>query len=385
MANKISFTLQELAGIEPPVEGRAEYQCKDIPQLRLRVTHTGVMSFNVYARRKGGDAERITIGKFPDIKPTVAITEAKKIISELALGKSYTAQTAAKRANGSLNDLCDFFMARKEIRVTTFDTYKDIYKNHIEDRLGKRKADTITPDDVRNEHNRIGKTAKRTANKFLGMVRSVYRKSIEMGHFKGSDPTSGIKKFPEQSRDRFLLKDELEIFWEALAESPDHFQHFIEMLLLTGARRANVLAMRWDDINLKGKVWVIPADKAKAGQNITIALDQKALDILAKRKQIAGKSPWVFPADSVTGHYMEPKRAWASLLKRSGLENLRIHDLRRTLGSWMASSGINSAITAKAMGHTSMAAASIYQRLASIEPVREAVATVTDELFKGKK
>lgn len=385
MAQKIGFTLEQIGGIVPPAEGRTEYQCKDIPQLRLRVTHTGVMSFNVYARRKGGAAERITIGKFPDIKPTVAITEAKKIISELALGKSYAAQTAAKRANGSLNDLCDSFMERKEIRSTTLATYKDIFKNHIEGRLGKRKADTITPDDVRNEHTRIGKTAKRTANKFLGMVRSVYRKAIESADYKGTDPTSGIKKFKEHSRERFLLKDELEIFWEALAESPEHFQHFIELLLLTGARRANVLAMRWEDINLKGKVWVIPADQAKAGQSITIALDQKALDILKIRKEICEKSPWVFPADSESGHYMEPKKAWASLIKRSGLENLRIHDLRRTLGSWMASSGINSAITAKAMGHSSMAAASIYQRLASIEPVRDAVASVTDELFKGKK
>ena len=109
--------------------------------------------------------------------------------------------------------------------------------------------------------------------------------------------------------------------------------------------------MRWCDIDLDEAMWRIKAADAKAGEEIQIPLTPEAMAALKQRQIDAGASEWVFPAESQSGHYQEPKRAWATLQKRAGLEDLHIHDLRRTMGSWLVRTGANTAINAKALGH----------------------------------
>jgi integrase len=156
------------------------------------------------------------------------------------------------------------------------------------------------------------------------------------------------------------------------------------LALLTGARRSNVLAMRWRDIDMNEALWKIQAADAKGDEQMNIPLTPEAMAVLIQRRFNSDTSPWVFPAESKTGHYQEPKRAWATLQKRAELEDLRIHDLRRTMGSWLVRTGANTAINAKALGHKSMQAAAIYQRIADTDPVREAMEKATTAFMGGK-
>ncbi len=88
--------------------------------------------------------------------------------------------------------------------------------------------------------------------------------------------------------------------------------------------------MRWDDVHLDRGTWEIP--ETKGGEPHTAALSSEAVSVLAARKaRVTG--PWVFPGPGKSGHYMEPKRAWRSFLERTGIDDLRIHDLRRTLAA----------------------------------------------------
>ncbi len=90
---------------------------------------------------------------------------------------------------------------------------------------------------------------------------------------------------------------------------------------------------------------------------------------------------WVFPSpSSKSGHIEEPKKAWKNLLERAEIEDLRIHDLRRTLGSWQAATGANSFIIGKSLGHKTQHATAIYARL-NMDPVRESVNRATDAMF----
>ena len=80
--------------------------------------------------------------------------------------------------------------------------------------------------------------------------------------------------------------------------------------------------------------WTIPGEQMKNNQSLTLALSEEELDLLkARRKKPPGE--WVFPGDWRTGHYVEPKRAWARLLRRAKIEDLHIHDLRRSLASFV--------------------------------------------------
>ena len=101
--------------------------------------------------------------------------------------------------------------------------------------------------------------------------------------------------------------------------------------------------------------------------------------LLQRRTQAVDKDElWVFPADGASsktgerGHLIDPKKAWSRILDRAKIKDLRIHDLRRTAGSYMAIKGVSSAIIGKALGHRSPRSTAIYARLTE-DPVRQAL------------
>ena len=96
----------------------------------------------------------------------------------------------------------------------------------------------------------------------------------------------------------------------------------------------------------------------------------------------AGSGEFVFPGEGVTKHIVEPKKAWATLLKAAGIENLRIHDLRRTLGSWQARTGASLPIIGKSLNHKTHQATAIYARL-DLDPVRQSVNTATAAMMEA--
>lgn len=149
------------------------------------------------------------------------------------------------------------------------------------------------------------------------------------------------------------------------------------MSLLTGARKSNTLAMRWKDINFTTATWRIELTKNDDAQ--TVHLPQQAVDILTERKW-SSESPFVFEGAGRSGHLADPKKAWARILKEAGIDNLRIHDLRRTLGSYQAATGANGYIIGKSLGHRSQQSTAIYARL-NLDPVRESVNKATDVMF----
>ncbi len=92
-------------------------------------------------------------------------------------------------------------------------------------------------------------------------------------------------------------------------------------------------------------------------------------------------SEWVFSSDiSKSGHFSDPKKAWQRVLNSAGIENLRLHDLRRTLGSWQAATGATTAMIGKSLGHRSQQATAIYERL-NIDPIRNTMSIATEAMF----
>jgi len=173
-----------------------------------------------------------------------------------------------------------------------------------------------------------------------------------------------------------LKGDELPRFFAALAAEEDElFRDFFSVTLYTGARRWNVLSMRWADVDLESATWVIPAADFKTRRPMHVVLSIEALEILKRRKQHA-VTEWVFPSRGKKGHLVEPKTAWERLRERSGLKDLRIHDLRRTLGSWQAAGGSSLPVIGKSLGHTQASTTQIYARL-DLEDVRLSVAKAT--------
>ena len=133
-----------------------------------------------------------------------------------------------------------------------------------------------------------------------------------------------------------------------------------------------MMAMRWNQLDLENAIWTIPADESKNNEKINIPLVPDAKVMLSKRRSQAS-SVYVFPSSkSKTGHIVNPNKAWRRIIKKAELIDVRIHDLRRTMGSFMAAGNTSTVIIGKALGHSDPSATAIYSRL-NLDPVRQAM------------
>ncbi|HUU84983.1 MAG TPA: site-specific integrase [Phycisphaerae bacterium] len=269
----------------------------------------------------------------------------------MADGKNPAQARRAARVEPTLGDLWEHFRtthAEAKLSPRTVEGHKAQWKAHLKPWVGRRLS-AVTQGDVAKLH---AKSGPYMANRVLSLIGTMYARAGELG-WKGNNPAKGIKRFPERERERFLQGDELPRFFKALAEEPsDTMRDFFALALLTGARRSNVAAMRWEEIDLDARTWKIP--NTKSGEPVTIPLLPLAVDVLRARLEARkGEGEWVFPSRSKTGRLVAPDGAWRELLKRAGLTGLRLHDLRRTLGSWQAIMGSSLPIIGKALGrHT---------------------------------
>jgi integrase len=199
--------------------------------------------------------------------------------------------------------------------------------------------------------------------------------------FAGENPANGISKFRERSRQRFLQADEVPRFFASLAEEEPLIRDYILLCLLTGARKTNVLEMRWDQVNLEGATWRIPSELTKNGEEHTIPLVPRAVEIL-KERQSSSSSEWVFPGPGKTQRLVSPKNAWLRIKRRAGLDDLRLHDLRRTLGSWQAATGASLAVIGRTLNHKDVSTTLIYARL-NLDPIRHSMEVATSALLSA--
>jgi integrase len=298
--------------------------------------------------------------------------------SAIAGGKNPASDRRTVRDEATLEELFETYLehhARPHKKTWRED--RGIFNLHLAAwRL--RKVSSLRKLDVTMLHGRIGRgRGQYAANRVVELLCTMFNKAREWG-WRGENPAAGVKAFRERKRDRFLQPEELPAFFESLAEEMNGtIRDYILVSLLTGARRANVQEMRWPEINWKSAVWTIP--ETKSGEPLTVPLSPPCLRILEGRRRDR-ESDWVFPGPGKTGHLVEPKKAWKRILKRAGLQDLRLHDLRRTLGSWQAAAGVSLPIIGKSLGHKSLAATQIYARL-NLDPVRQAVNAAGDAML----
>lgn len=399
--NRIEFSKTKLEKLPHPDAGRETYYDTRVPKLALRVTAAGSKSFYVI-RREGTQVFWLKLGTFPDTSVENARKLAEAELGKFSTGNNPVKAKRAEKLTPTLEDAFDQYMKLHAIpkgRKRT-DDFRAIWercigkmpeterKKHGRPRAkhpagvdwSARKLDEVTTPEIRRLHAEIGTTHKILANAALEVLRTVYARAIEFG-YPGENPARGITPFPKHKRDRFIQAGELPEFFTALAaDTSEDFKHFVLLALLTGARRTNVLSARWQDLDLTAKVWRIP--DTKSGEPLLLPLVPEAVEIFEARKP--KREGFVFPAESATGHMTPPKKRWKALGIRAGVSDLRIHDLRRSLGSWQAIGGASLVVIGRSLGHKSPDATAIYARL-SMDPVRASMNAATDAMLVAGK
>ena len=363
----INFTKATIDSLPLPVKGqRLEFYDNKVNHLLVRVSATGRKTFQVY-RWHEGKPSRVTIGTHPDLSIEQVRKEAEKLNAYFAKGENPADKKRQQRAEMTFADLFQEYMERHaKMKKKTWQEDQRQFAQYLGS-ISRKQLSTISKKDIATIHSKIGQEAKTAANRCLALLSSVFGRAIEFGLWEGLNPCLGVKKFPEQSRDRFLNGEELRRFFKALEQEQNTtLRDFFLVALLTGARRSNVMAMRWNELDLKNATWKI--QETKNGTPQTVPLTESVLEILQNRRENTS-SFFVFPGKGTTGHLVEPKTAWARICNTTGLEGVRIHDLRRTMGSWQAIAGSSLPLIGKSLGHKSQQATAIYSRL-DLDPVR---------------
>jgi integrase len=304
---------------------------------------------------------------------------AAKRAGEIADGKNPQAERRTRRDEPTVGDLWNHWLlhAKAHKKPRSVEEDERNYKLHLAPLVGRRLS-TIKKSEVQTLHAKLGRDKGiYAANRVLALLRAMLNRADDIG-YRGSNPAAGVRLFKEVARDRFLHPQELEAFFKALDAEPSLFRDFFAVCLLTGARKGNVLSMKWDDLDLQAGYWRIP--ETKNNTVVVVPLVAPAMAILQERREAADGSPWVFPGHKQGTHLRTPQGAWERIVKRAGLVDLRTHDLRRSLGSWMAGQNVSLTIVGKVLGHKTPQATAIYARVA-MDPQREAMANATSAML----
>ena len=377
---RFAFTKTTLESLTAPVAGRDVYSDSRTPGLILRITPAGSKSFYFYRKVKGRPV-RMLLGKFPEISVENARKACQATSGKIALGKDPQAERCAARHEQTIGGLFSFWLeTHAKQRKRTWKEDERQYNTFIK-AWANRKLSAIKKTDMQALHARVGeKSGRYAANRLLALLRAMFNKAPDMG-FAGSNPTMGIKKFQEEKRDRFLHGDDLRVFFTALGAEPNaDLRDFFIVCLFVGAENPTC----WP---CNGKISTSAPEyggspKPRAGNRLWFPSPVRSYNSWQHAGTLRTARRGSFRPAAGPATSWSLRAAWKRIITRAGLKDVRPHDLRRSLGSWMAMTGSSLPVVGKMLGHTQPATTAIYARLA-VDPIRQAAETAVDAMRKA--
>jgi integrase len=386
---------------------------EDIPGFGLRVLPSGVRSYLVQYRNAQGRSRRLTIGKHGKVTADGARKDALRIFDAVRSGKDPVMERRTYIDAPIVNDLLDRYITEhveKRNRPRTRDEVKRLVERHIRPRLGRHKVAAVTRQDVAKLHQELARTP-RQAN----FVLAVCSKAFGLAELwamrpEGTNPCTKIERNAENARERFLSADELGrlgatlrraesegLPWKVDTHKPQS-KHLpmpenrrtlyarvttaaVELLLYTGCRLSEVLNLRWEQVNFDGGTIAIA--ETKAGKPQVVTLNAPARRVLMDLYR-AKKSPWVLPSSDAQRPLSQTaiENAWQKIRAAAKLDDVRLHDLRHTVGTYAGQSGANAFLVRDLLRHKSLSMTGRYVNRAD-DPVRTLSDQVGERIAAG--
>ena len=358
-----------------PEEGQLFLRDSEVKGFGVRLT-AGGKTF-IVEKRIAGQVKRMTIGAYGVLTVDQARDMARELIVRITKGEDPVQAKVDKRNEPTFKDLEDMYIERHIPRkrsgssdIMAFNKYLTVWHS--------RKLSSIKRGDVAQLHAQIGKKHQYRANRIVALIGKMFSLAKVWGMYEGDNPTIGIELYREEKRDRFLRQDEMPVFFTSLAEEKDiYLKASILTMLLTGARKSEVLSMQWKDIDMALGTWRIP--QTKAGRPHYLPLPKQIRALLASLP-IMKDNPYVFVGAKSGGHIVDIKKAWGRIKERAKISDIRVHDLRRTLGSWMAAGGDSLLIIGRTLNHSQLKTTEIYARL-QLDPIRAALQANAEKML----
>jgi integrase len=349
--------------------------------LGARTTAAGAKAFVLtYTVRGSGRQRRFTIGGCDRWTASDARAEAKRLKAMIDQGGDPLADIEAEREAPDMGDLIARFREEHfpRLRASSAADYERMLRNYVLKHFSEStKVADVTFTDIDALHRKITRLGyEHRANRVIAMLHKAFALAVRW-EMRTDNPVRGIEHNAEHARRRYMTSDELARVVEALAKFPDKdIADALRLLLLTGARRNEVLAMKWADVDLTTGTWSKPAASTKQNAPHSVPLSAPARVLLADRlgQKVDGEV-YVFPGNGSKKHLVNVWNAWQRICKATGIEGLRVHDLRHSYASQLASAGHSLSLIGALLGHTQPQTTARYAHLFD-DPMRKATEQV---------
>ena len=359
----------------------------------VRVRPSGSKSFVAVYRTGGRNSplRRVTIGGVGKIEVGKARDEAKAIIRGAELGEDRAAEKAKARAELTVGQVCDLYLDEgcDTKKASTIATDRGRVERHIKPLLGRKRIGEVTRSDVERFMRDVasGKTAadvktkkrgraiveggKGTATRTVGLLGGIMSFAVAR-RFRADNPVRGVKRYPDKKGETFLSAAELGRIGAALADAEaaganPSARGSIRLLAFTGARKSEIAALRWREVDLDRGY--LRLGDSKTGAKV-VPIGAPAIEILSAVAAVEG-TDFVFPASSGEGHFQGTEKVWRAVRAAAGFPSLRLHDLRHSFASVGLARGDALPVIGAILGHADVKTTSRYAHLAD-DPVKAA-------------
>jgi integrase len=359
-----------------------------LPGFGLRVFPTGRKSFVLWYRTEGRRKRLVTVGNYGAMTLHQARKAAANMLNDIRGGADPAQERQEARKAETVTELAEQFLERhSKPHKRSWRADERRLRLYVVPALGHRKLREVTRADVSRLHSAIGErtlaakqknNAKKKgrgarllgggrweANRVLALLSVMFSKAMEWGFLPETaiNPAKRVKRYEEQERDRFVNAAEMPALLESIAQEPSPYaKAAIELYLLLGLRRNELAALKWSMVDLDARLLTLPASGTKQKKAHSVPLPPRAVEILSELPR-ALRNEYVFVGSRGVGRPLDVKKVWYRVRDRAGLADVRLHDVRRTCGSWMAMSGSGLSVIGKALGHASVQTTAVYARV----------------------
>lgn len=323
--------------------------------------------------RVDGRQRWITLGRHGVLTPSEARAKARQLLAQADLGDDPTRASVARRSIPLFADYGSMWLAthaKAKRKPATCAEYKRMFDLHLKPTLGKVRLDRITRADALAVQTALASTPYQ-ANRAIAILSSMMTFAEGLGHrVQFSNPCRGVERFKERKRKRPLTLKELAALWSYLADIEPETNPYIigalRLLLLTGMRREEVLTLKRSYVCAEASELRLP--DTKTGPR-TIFLSTHALQIIQKLPEL-DDNPFVFAGLKKGKQLVNISDTWQGIRASLGFPEVRIHDLRHTVGSMLAKSA-SLIVVRDALGHQEVTTTNGYSHAAN-DDVRDA-------------
>ena len=344
---------------------RTDYYDQSITGFTLEVRCSGSKSYTFRYQDQYGKLKQRRIAPYGDITFAEAQKIAKRWRAEVIMGGDPAVEKVAKKAVPTYAELAASHLEYAYRHLRRPENVERVVRVHLLPRFCHERADAITTQEVAKwlaEKRKAGLSAATVLKLKVTMGRS-FQLAIKAG-------TAGVRFNPVQgiphekfnnAKDRFLTSEEAARLLQAAGQSINpQLKSIIGLLLLTGARRGELLGARWEHIDRERKLWFLPM--TKNGSSRYVPLSQAALDVIDQLPLFDG-CPWLLPNPATKAPYTDLKHPFDRARKLAGLPDVTIHSLRHSAASFMVDAGISIYQVAAVLGHKNVASSQRYSHL----------------------